>query len=651
MTSDTTADAPRRGFLVRGLLAGAAAGALTGLLDAARSAASPNELVQASDALAVVGFYACWFAPFGVLAALAARRFDWPHRMLDLLVAVGAAWFFVTAWLNVSVLPGFTSRLSVAVDLLLLAGAAVLVSVRYRAPGEDVPHTRRWTLLALSSAFVAFVLPFAMPPRGDGPAPSATVAAGARRPNVLLYLVDTVRADHLSAYGYPKPTSPELDAFAADATRFEDCRAATSWTKPSTASLMTSMMPSTHACVEQREVLVPDAETLAEVLRAAGWRTAAFVDNPFVSREFGFAQGFDVFDEVRPSVVINGTLLGKALFMTRVVSLVGKPFGVGVRVERGCRPLHASLLGFVDAQTERQPWFAYVHAMEPHLPYEPAREDAEAMGFPAGEGYAVPPAYNGILPFQTMPEPDPALLRKLVAQYDGEIRGWSRAFGELVGELRRRGRLDDTVIVVVSDHGEEFHEHGGWTHGHSLHREVTQVPLVVRVPDSLGAPAQASRGRVVQGIATLLDVAPTILDLCSVGYPAGDEPSRVGESLVPQILGTGGSRAQDAVPATRPILGEVTMSPVSLRSIREGRWMFIRSEQPLEKARLLFDDVSDPGHRRDRWDPLATEGPALEARLDEFFRGLSRIALTGRERTIDPETAEHLRRLGYTGGK
>jgi arylsulfatase A-like enzyme len=441
-----------------------------------------------------------------------------------------------------------------------------------------------------------------------------------------------------------------VDAFAADATRFEDCRAATSWTKPSVASLMTSMMPSSHACIEHREVLVPEAETLAEVFRAAGWRTGGFADNPFVTREFGFAQGFDVFDETRPSVLTMGTLLGKGLFMTGVASVAGNPAGFGVRDERGAAVIHASFLEFVDGARDA-PWFAYVHAMEPHLPYAPSRGDAEAMGFPKGAAFDAPPKYVGILPFTTTPAPDPAYLSKLVAQYDGEIRGWSRGFGALVAALKARGRLDDTVIVLVSDHGEEFHEHGGWTHGHSLHREVMQVPLVVRLPDALGADATASRGRVVHGTATLLDVLPTLLDVCGVRYPKGAEPSRIGRSLAPELVPSAGEKRSDFVPSSRPILGEVTVSPVSIRSLRDGRWVLIRAEDPLHTAKSLYDDVSDPRHERDRMEAQMIVASEMDGLLADFFRRLRAVALTGREREIDPETAAQLKRLGYTGGK
>ena len=633
-----------KGHYWRGAFVAMCAGAIAGLADVTRALLSPRELVQARDALEVVVFYATCFAPLGIVAAFVARFFDMPLRALHLLVAVGTVAFFLGAWMNVTLLPGFTEPMSIVADLALLALATFWFIRRYRDTALDGIRTGRWFLAGVASLVVAAALAFLVPPRSDGPAPDAAVPGVAPRPNVLLYLCDTLRADRLSCYGYGKPTSPEIDAFAKDATLFEDCRAVTSWTKPSVASIVTSLYPTMHGCVEQRQVLAPEAETLAEVFRAAGWRTSAFVDNPFVSPEFGLGQGYDEYRYVRPSVPANGTLLGKALFMIRVFSLVGKPFGVGDHVERGAPTLHEELLASTAAAEDR-PWFAYVHAMEPHLPYEPSHADAEAMGLPAGAEFQKPPDYNGMLPFVKAGKPDAALLRALNAQYDGEVRGFSRSFGALIDALRARGDLERTIVVLVADHGEEFHEHGGWTHGHSLHREVTQVPMIVRLPALIGEGAAASRGRRVGGVATLLDVFPTLLELCSIRHPLGDG-RRAGTSLAGLIA----SKTDRALVPARTLLGEVTVSPVGIRSIRDGRWQLIVAREPLRTESSLYDDVSDRGHRSNKIGDESLEASSLRVRLDQAFDALEKAAFTSGERDLDPDTAAQLKKLGYLGG-
>lgn len=635
----------------RGLLAASAAGAAVGLVDGLLALRGGNQVVRGADVPLVVGVYAAFFAPFGLLAAAAARRFEWPARALSLLVGTGAALFLAGAWMNVELLPDFASILSIAMDIGLVIVAVLWFRRRYFGPGEDVFPTRFWAGLGFASAGIALAL---TPVRGieDGEAPAAA-HRGDARPNVLVYLVDTLRADHLGTYGYAKPTSPEIDAFAADAVVFDDCRAPSSWTKPSVASLLTARYPSAHSCVQTREVLVPDAVSLAEVFRAAGWRTGGFSDNPFVSRPFGFGQGFDHWRQGKePSVVATGTLLGKVLFMSGLLSLVGEPFGVGEKLYAGARELQEGKGGVLEFVASGEgPWFAYVQAMEPHLPYEPPLELAEQFGFPRGAEYGRPPGYNGVLPFQVAPEPPEEDVRRLVAQYDGEVRHVSQAFGDLLAALARRGELENTVVVFVSDHGEEFHDRGGWTHGHSLHRELVRVPLIVRLPDSLGDAAKGGRGRRVRGVASLLDVFPTLTEVCGIEFPRYADHFKTGVSLGSSLRGADGKRPRDVLPTDRQVLCEVSSGPVELRSIREGKWLFVRATSPGRSATALYDVLSDPMETKDKSGSEAVRAQSMEADMDRALRALEKSALTGSERTLDVETHDHLRGLGYTGGK
>ena len=645
-----TSDSKHSGLFWRGIIAAAVAGGYVGLADVVRALVSGREVIQAHDAFDVVFFYGACFAPCGLIAVLAARLFDRPRRALELLVIFGAAFFFVGAWLNVSRLPNFTGGLSITVDVVLLVAAALGFRLCYRGTARAGMRIDVWFIAGVVAIFLTFVASKLHPGRGEGPAPEARVVAGAKRPNVLVYLCDTLGADHLGCYGYDRGTSAEIDAFAKDATVFADCRSVTSWTKPSVASLLTSLYPTVHGCVEQRRVLAPGAETMAEVFRAAGWRTGAFVDNPFISPEFGFGQGFAAKDYhyVPPSVVANGTLLGTVLFMTRVRSYVVKQFGMNEHLERGTVALHAEFLNDF-GRPGGEPWFAYIHAMDPHVPYEPSPEDATAFGLPPLGPFLMPPAYNGILPYDVTPALPVELLETLTKQYDAEIRGFSRGFGILISELATRGILENTIVVVVGDHGEEFHEHGAWKHGHSLHREVTQVPFIVRLPAVLGDAALASRGVRIGGVATLLDVFPTLLDLCSIRYPRGAERGS-GSSFVTQIIPAEGC-ARFSI-QERVLLGEVSTSPGGIRSIRKGRWQLIVARKPPHAdAIALYDDVSDSQHVRNEADELPLVAQALRAEMDAAFGELGMVAVEGGDRAFDPDTARRLRSLGYVGGK
>lgn len=639
-------------LLFKGLVAAACAGSVVGVIDGLLALAVGHHVVRPSDLPWVALFYASWFLPGGLIAAVLALAFEWRNRALSLLVGLGATLFFVGAFANVRLLPDFLSAVSLFADLVLLVLTLLWFRRVYFGPGDDRIRIARYVAAAFCAWAVAFGGSFAG--NGDGgPAVVAAVRPGTPRPNVLVFLVDTLRADHLGCYGYDRPTSPEIDAFAKESVVFEECRAPASWTKPSVASLMTSLYPSEHACVQQNEILVDEAHTLPEVFRAAGWRTGAFSDNPFVSPEFGFGQGFDHFDAARPSVVANGTLLGKVLFMLKALSLTGKPFGVGDRAYRGVGTLvdgEAGLLRFVDA-AKGEPWFAFVQAMEPHLPYEPDRADATAFGYPQAEPYRAPPKFNGALPFQTAPDPEPGVRDRIVALYDAEIRGISRAFGKLLDELRARGVYENTIIVLTADHGEEFHEHGGWTHGHSLHREVVHVPLIVRLPDSLGPSAGRGRGRRVQHPCSLLDVYPTLTDAAAVDDPGLAAAPELRASLAPQCLpATSDAGGTAYLPITRAVYGEVDSGPVRLRSIRKGRWLLLRAESLLDIRAELYDVVSDPLETRNRVDVQDVAVDTLRRELTQAFQALEQRSLAGQSREIDAKTKSDITRLGYTGG-
>jgi len=283
-----------------------------------------------------------------------------------------------------------------------------------------------------------------------------------RRPNIVLYVVDTVRADRLGVYGYEKPTSPRLDAFAAGAVLFENAYAQSSWTRPAVASLFTGLLPPAHRTVGRRSVLPEDALTLAEILAANGYEGMGLVRNPNVSRTFGFAQGFARFrseDRERDETMLD-----------RV-----RPWLDG-------------------RQNAEGPFFLFLHAIDPHGPYDPAPEFEEM--FEAG---GAPEHYRTVRYLLRLNrgevEPEPGTAEALSRLYDAEVAQNDRAFGELLDELGARGMDEDTAVIYVSDHGEEFQEHGRWEHGLSLYEEVLRIPLVMRLPGVPPRRVEAPGGR------------------------------------------------------------------------------------------------------------------------------------------------------------
>ncbi|MCP3981041.1 MAG: sulfatase [bacterium] len=340
-------------------------------------------------------------------------------------------------------------------------------------------------------------------------APLLLVACGCSAPSasggdVLLIVLDTTRADHLSAYGYDRLTTPNLDRLAADGERYEEAYAQAPWTLPSMATILTGYPPHRHGAGKSDVGMFglrEDVTTLAQRMRRAGYSTAAFVNVVWCSPDLSsLDRGFDTYD-----------------FHGSDASNVG---------HRDARRTTDAVLDWFEKADDR-PAFVVVHYFDPHLTYDPPAPydtmfDAGASAIPRGFGSAqdVFGIRDGTIRL------DPARRRHLVARYDGELRHVDEQFGRLRAELERRGRWEDALVIVVADHGEEFWEHGGFEHGHAHYRETLRVPLIVRRP---GGPV----GRVSADRVRQLDVAPTVIDFAGI-EAAGELPGRV--------LGSGSAR-------------------------------------------------------------------------------------------------------------
>lgn len=382
------------------------------------------------------------------------------------------------------------------------------------------------------------------PDRAFWGTPTIATARDAAAPLVVVYLVDTLRADHLPLYGYSRDTAPELTRFARDAVVFDQAVSASSWTKPSVASLFTSLLPRDHGCVRFFTPLDPSLVTLAERLRDRGYATGAVVANPHVgAKDMHFDQGFDQFEadtSARTEQVVDAAL------------------------------------AFLDAR-RGQPVFLYVHTMDPHAPYTPP-----------------PPFDRRFPPFPDRPllaqsDWTPADRDRLVGQYDGEIAYGDQQFGRFLRGLRDRGLYERATIVFLSDHGEEFLDHGGWQHGLSLYDEVVRVPLVLKYPH------QREAGRRVARQVQLVDVLPTILK--TEGLPATGP-----------IAGRPLDESFGATGPERPALLETSYFEHVAYGARTSEAKYVREFHP-EDAELFFDLRRDPGERQ----PRGAEGSAAQA--------------------------------------
>jgi arylsulfatase A-like enzyme len=381
-------------------------------------------------------------------------------------------------------------------------------------------------------------------------APAITTSRAA--PLAIVYLVDTLRADHTGVYGYARATTPELDRFAKDAVVFEAAVAHASWTKPSVASILTGQLPGQHRAVQLRDPLDPSQTTLAQWLDGAGFATGAAIANSVIyGEESSFDRGFDFFAGLHGDDDTRSKLVGADVVVDTALAFL--------RSRRGL------------------PTFLYVHTMDPHVPYAPPAPFDTMFEPHATEDH---PARDPRTDYR-----EPLDRERMIAQYDGDIAFGDREFGRFVRELKALGLYDDALVVFLADHGEEFLDHGRWLHGRSLFDELIRIPLVVKFPGSRGAGTRVARQ--VQGI----DVVPTVLESMRV-----DGARRLAGQSLQRSLGA------DAAP--RPALAEISHRGFVAHGVRSEEEKYVRRFSP-DDDELLFDLSADPKEQRN----LAAERP------------------------------------------
>jgi arylsulfatase A-like enzyme len=471
--------------------------------------------------------------------------------------------------------------------------------------------------------------------------PLLTTKAPKNRPNVLIYMIDTLRADHTSLYGYQRDTTPFLKKLGAQALVFEDCQVQATWTKPSVASLLTSLYSYTHGLVQDYDTIPAGAATLAEQLRAAGYVTAGIVANPLAGVLSGLQRGFDYMSEW--SVV--------------------QRFHTGA--DRGTDSAAVNKVLFPWLEQHRdEPFFVYAHTTDPHAPYRPPAGFEEKFANPAetpefnracdklaktakyGGGIAIDRAgcqRSGIDPGR--------FIRGAIDRYDGEILHNDSSLEQLVGKLRQLGILDNTLIVVVSDHGEEFWEHGWTAHGHSLYQELTNGVFLIWGPRLVSSP------RRIQEPVQLIDVMPTLLEL--LGLPLPDAVQ--GQSLAPFARGQSFRRrglvmtSRFAHPEARTG-GLIPEGRIDTVSLLEANWKLVYREQGAQVGinRIeLFDRRADRADRKNVAAVHPREVDRMMAEIAGWTQSQKQIrTLLGRggRAVPDRQTMEKLRSLGYLGG-
>lgn len=413
--------------------------------------------------------------------------------------------------------------------------------------------------------------------------------------NIILISIDTLRADHLGAYGYSRPTSPNLDGLAAEGAVFEDVTSTSPWTLPSHGSMLTGRYPTNHGLRALGTKIDDQVPTLAETLQERGFSTAAFTNSTYFSTMYGMRRGFEAFQnvpedrsQVRPSLVL--------------------PYAAKWLVEN-----------------RKEPFFLFLHLYDVHSDYRALRRFRRPFRRP----------YKGDFDGSTHQlvevqdegrEINARDAQHLVDLYDAGIRQTDHVIGGFLDVLRELDLLDRTILFVTSDHGEEFLDHGNVLHGSSMHEELLRVPLIVRGPG-------VGKGVRVQDPVSIVDIAPTALALAGLPPVESVDGVDLSRSLTGQPL------------EERPIFAEAdhrSGDSDQLQAVRLGRHKLHRDKR--DGTITLYDLDDDPTEMKDISENDTELVSSLTNALDQFLGSRVETEAAG---TLSDEQIERLRGLGY----
>jgi arylsulfatase A-like enzyme len=483
------------------------------------------------------------------------------------------------------------------------------------------------------------------------------------KPNVLLITLDTTRADHLSCYGYRRLTTPHLDKFSREGMLYKNAYATASWTLPSHASMFTGKYPTKHGAEysghslysgnilskgqrddrfdpEERArkflKLPEDNLTLAEILSEKGYRTAGIIGGVFCSSIFGLAQGFDYYDEVFINVKkdIQFFLIFQVIDLFFPLHDLCAQYGyLGKRI---ASQVNESAFEWLD-KNYRQPFFLFINYFDPHVPYFPpppydkyfgeVKTDMILLRNHKGESGFVNLEENLIMATlegrHKLTHDERELL---VSQYDGEIRYLDHCLGLLFEKLKALKVYDNTLIVVTSDHGEAFGEHGLIEHGLSLYEEVLRVPLIIKYPSA------SLRREVVEKRISLVDLLSIILSFLDYSLPLGIDGKNV-ESLECPVIAE-----------TYAMLWSTDRFNRDIKTVYQGEYKYIWSSNKLDELYDLKKDPSEEVNLIARY-PLGAQ--SMKKILEQWLASFKRAGVKREKAYINKSTEERLRSLNY----
>lgn len=400
------------------------------------------------------------------------------------------------------------------------------------------------------------------------------------RPNLLVITVDTLRADHLSCYGYHRNTSPIMDEFAEQGVLFEQVTCQSSQTLPSHASIFTGSNPRTHKAISHESPLGPDLKTLAEMLQDRGYKTGAFISSHALDSDYGLDRGFDTYWEIHKEL----TNEERAGYHLRQLDPTTEAATSWLREHR------------------QEGFFLWIHWFHPHRPYNPPDrfKDAFASGY-TGSATSTPEFIMKVWCREV--ELTQADIDYLVGCYDGEIAFTDNQVGAILDQLDSLGLRENTIVIITADHGEILYEHEHYFgHDIALYDECLMIPLLVE------APALEITSTRVKQLIQSIDILPTVLDLLKIAHPDGLE----GKTLIPLIGGGDGSTAEYCFSETFPFPEKCPPRHAVRTADAKLIWKEVNSG---EMVKEFYDLAGDPGETRN----LYGEHPDFAADLDSVL--------------------------------
>lgn len=437
------------------------------------------------------------------------------------------------------------------------------------------------------------------------------------RPNILLIGIETLRADHVGHLGYHRDTTPTFDKLAEEGVAFSRAIATSSWTMPTVMSVLTSLYPGVHKMTGSQKKLPEGRNTLADILKKNDYVTAAFISNPTLNNRYGFSKGFDLYDDFSVDIELDLNLFEK-----------NDKVGLHVHNAKTNEVVNHASIDWLRKNHDK-PFFMFVFYFDPHYDYIPPPPFDTVFD----HNYDGSTDGRGIIGKPRPPQRD---LDHIIALYDGEILYTDSYISKLLGKFTEYGILDDTLIIVFGDHGDEFYEHGSTAHGSSLYSELTHIPLAFRWPSVI------PRGRRVSAMVSQVDIMPTILDYLNIEHDGFMQ----GSSLRPLIEGRK-EKLHDMV------YGEISIHANQFFAAAISKdHKFILDLNTGKKQ--LFDLNNDPNEQVNIYEEKSLAGPVpLEDHLTLWLINNTRLAdqLSNEKNSnkveLDEEHIKQLKALGY----